>query len=117
MPLRARIYIALVIAAALVICATAVSDVHLPATAMVLVYLTLSAAAGLLKVRLPGISGTYSVAFLPVLVGIAYLDLPTTLLSAALSSAVQTLVRTQKRPTVAQLAFNIGNLFISIAAA
>src|SRR5581483_5546624 len=70
-----------------------------------------------LKVQLPGINGSYSLAFLPTLAGIAFLDLPTTLWGAVISSAAQTLLRTQRRPTIVQLAFNTGNLFISIAAA
>src|SRR5258708_2055287 len=55
MPLRARIYIAIVIAARIGIFATAAAGVNLPRTVPILIYLACSAAGGFVKILLPGI--------------------------------------------------------------
>lgn len=65
MPLRARIYIASITTMGAVVCGLSLLYSHPPLTTRVLVYLALSFAAGLLKVRLPGITGTYSIVFFP----------------------------------------------------
>src|ERR1700736_428066 len=114
MPKSARIYVFSIIAMGAVVCGGALLYSRPPLTLAVLVYLALSFAAGILKVRLPGITGTYSIVFLPVLAGIAHFGLTVTLLGMIVGTLAQTLLRTQKRPTISQALFNIANLSISI---
>jgi hypothetical protein len=117
MPKSARIYVSSIIAMGAVVCGGALLYSRPPLSIAVLVYLALSFAAGLLKVRLPGITGTYSIVFLPVLAGIAHFGLTVTLLGMIVGTLAQTLLRTQKRPTAVQALFNIANLSVSIAIA
>ena len=79
-------------------------------------YVLASMMASNLKVILPGITGSMSVNFLFVLVGITELSLPQTLVIGCLSTATQCAMFTKKRPTVPQLAFNISSTAISVTA-
>src|SRR5438045_2631363 len=117
MPKSARIYVSAIIAMGAVVCGGALLYSRPSLTMSLLVYLALSFAAGLLKLRLPGITGTYSVVFLPVLAGIAHFGLTVTLLAMIVGTLAQTLLRTQKRPTSTQALFNIANLSVSIGIA
>lgn len=117
MPLRAKIYLAIIISMGAGVCALALLYSRLPLTAGLLIYLALSFTAGIVKVRLPGISGTYSLVFLPVLAGIAHFGLTASLLAMIVGTLAQTLLRTQKRPTAVQVLFNIANLSVSVGIA
>src|SRR6202165_1117648 len=59
--------------------------------------------ASVLKVRLPGVTGTVSVLALLVLVGIANLSLSEAIVLGAVSMLVQCNWRTQRRPTPIQV--------------
>src|SRR5512139_2469090 len=67
-------------------------------------YVLASMMASNLKVILPGITGSMSVNFLFILVGVTELILPQTLVIGCLSTATQCVMFTKKRPTVHQLA-------------
>src|SRR5947209_4596778 len=110
----AKTYIFSIGAIGAIVCGGALLSSPPALTVGILAYLALSFAAGILKVRLPGITGTYSIVFLPVLAGIAHLGLTATLLGMIVGTLAQTLLRTQKRPSALQLLFNIANLAISI---
>ena len=110
----AKTYVFSIVAIGAVLCGGALLSSPPALTAGMLVYLALSFAAGMLKVRLPGITGTYSIVFLPVLAGIAHFGLSTTLLGMIAGTLAQTLLRAQKRPSAVQVLFNIANLAISI---
>lgn len=80
-------------------------------------YLLIALAASILKVSLPGVSGTMSVNFLFVLVGIIELSAPETLIIACGSTLAQCLWRPKKRPTLVQILFNVANVAIAVALA
>jgi hypothetical protein len=80
-------------------------------------YLGLAAAASTLKVRLPGMGGTISVNFVLLLVAIAELSLPETVVMAAVAGAIQTVWKAQRRPLALQVLFNSAALSLSAALA
>jgi hypothetical protein len=79
-----------------------------------LIYFGLALLASLLKIRLPGITGTYSLSFLFILIGIVYFTLPETLVTGCAGALVQTALNTKKRPTPIQVLFNMANFTLSI---
>jgi hypothetical protein len=79
-----------------------------------LLYLVLAILASMLKMRLPGIDGTYSVSFIFILIGIVYFTVPETLVIGCAAALVQTTLNVKQRPTVVQVLFNMANLTLSI---
>ncbi|HXI38329.1 MAG TPA: hypothetical protein VNH83_00050 [Bryobacteraceae bacterium] len=77
------------------------------------IYFALSVAASMLKFKLPGIEGTYSVSFLFTLIGIAEFTLPETLIATCLGAVIQCLWKAKNRPTLVQILFSMANLCIS----
>ncbi|HLJ45063.1 MAG TPA: HD domain-containing phosphohydrolase [Bryobacteraceae bacterium] len=80
-------------------------------------YYLISIIASVLKVSLPGVTGTMSVNFLFVLVGIIELSVPETLLIGCTANIIQCIWRTRSKPTSAQVLFNVTNVAIAIALA
>src|SRR5579872_2344392 len=78
-----------------------------------LIYLALSIVASMLKFKLPGIEGTYSVSFLFTLIGIAEFTLPETLVATCLGALIQCVWKSKNRPSIIQILFSIANLSIS----
>src|SRR5579864_5906875 len=70
--------------------------------------------ASVLKVRLPGVTGTVSVLALLVLVGIANLSLPEALVIGAVSMLVQCTWRTQRRPIPVQVLFSVCSMATAV---
>ena len=77
-------------------------------------FLASAVVASVLKVRLPGVTGTVSVSFLFALIGIVDLSLPETLVVGALSMIVQCLWRPKNRPQFLQVGFNAGSVAAAI---
>src|SRR5258708_144813 len=77
------------------------------------IYFALSVAASMLKFKLPGIEGTYSVSFLFTLIGIAEFTLPETLVATCLGALIQCVWKAKNRPTSVQILFSMANLSIS----
>jgi hypothetical protein len=71
--------------------------------------------SSLLKVRLPRVTGTVSANFLVILVATAMFSLSETVLLTAVSCLVQCMLRTRRRPAIAQVLFNIATLALSSA--
>ena len=67
-----------------------------------------------MKVTLPGISGTMSVAFLFTLIGVEELSLPETLLMIGAATLLQCTWNVKSRPTLIQILFNISNIWVAI---
>ncbi|HET8550341.1 MAG TPA: hypothetical protein VFL57_20160 [Bryobacteraceae bacterium] len=90
------------------------------ATTNILVDATLvvfAVAAAMMKVRVPGITGTYSLSFVGVLIAIPALS-PSELVSiAAISALVQCLWHARTRPTPTEIIFNISAVILSAAIA
>src|ERR1700730_9827244 len=118
MPNNAKIYIGLIVALGFAVLAGCLLfQAEFPDLPRYFSYLLLAVLASTMKVRLPGITGTMSVNFLFILIGIADFTLAETLTMGCVAILVQCIWRTRKRPTVVQVVFNIAALAISIAAA
>src|ERR1700682_965795 len=76
-------------------------------------YLTLAVLASGLKVGLPSLRGTMSVAFLFTLIGIEELSLPETLVIACASTLVQCLWHAKRRPKLIQITFNVACIAVA----
>src|ERR1700730_9342436 len=76
-------------------------------------YLLSAVVASVLKVRLPGMTGTASVSFLFVLIGIVDLSLPASIALAALSRLTQCIWRTERRPSAIQVGFSICSITVA----
>src|SRR5947208_7120072 len=118
MPKNAKLYIALIITLGLALLAGClVFRAEFPDLPRYFSYLLLAVLASTMKVRLPGITGTMSVNFLFILIGIADFTMAETLTMGCLAILVQCIWRTRTRARVVQVAFNVAALAISIAAA
>lgn len=73
--------------------------------------------ASVLKVNLPGVTGTMSVSFLFILIGIAHLGLPETLALGILTTLLQCFWRSRLRPKLVQAAFNVAAMTLAATAA
>jgi hypothetical protein len=116
MPLRARVYVYGVTALGAALLIGSLFGSRWPDVVHYGVFLALAIVASILKVRLPGLTGTYSFNFLFLLYGLMRFDLGPVLLAGAAAALAQSLLNVQKRPQAIQLAFNAGNLVISLAA-
>jgi hypothetical protein len=80
-------------------------------------YLILALLASTLKVHLPRFSGTMSVNFLFILVGIADHSFSETLAMGCAAALLQSVWRTRQRPRPVQVVFNVASLALSIGVA
>src|SRR5713226_9288634 len=118
MPKNAKIYIGLIVALGFgLLAGCLVFRAEFPDLPRYFSYLLLAVLASTMKVRLPGITGTMSVNFLFILIGIADFTLAETLTMGCLAILIQCIWRTRKRPKLVQVVFNIAALAISIAVA
>ena len=118
MPNNAKIYIGLIVALGFAVLAGCLLfQAEFPDLPRYFSYLLLAVLASTMKVRLPGITGTMSVNFLFILIGIADFTLAETVTMGCLAILVQCLWRTRTRAKLVQVVFNVGALAISIAAA
>jgi diguanylate cyclase (GGDEF)-like protein/putative nucleotidyltransferase with HDIG domain len=69
-----------------------------------------------MKVRLPGVTGTMSVHFLFLLIGIVNRSLPEVLLAGTGATLVQCFWRARRRPAIFQVAFNVGATALAVGA-
>src|SRR3984893_10689859 len=118
MPNTAKIYIGLIVALGFAVLAGCLLfQAEFPDLPRYFSYLLLAVVASTLNVRLPGITGTMSVNFLFILIGIADFTLAETLTMGCLAILIQCIWRTRTRAKLVQVVFNVGALAISIAAA
>jgi putative nucleotidyltransferase with HDIG domain len=80
-------------------------------------YCAIALIASRMKVKLPGVTGTMSMNFLFVLVGVAELSRAETMLMGCLAMLVQTLLKTKQRPRPVQVVFSVASMACSIIAA
>jgi hypothetical protein len=112
-----KAYLACTVALGLVVFAVAVSGWTCANPMRLLIYLSLAVWAGTLKVRLPGITGTFSLNFLFVLIGIAELTFGETVLMATVSMIVQCIWRPKVTPKLEQVVFNANAVAIGVGVA
>jgi hypothetical protein len=115
MPGDAKVYISLVSAAGIAAMAYAFLDPLWPHNLFQFcTYFLLSVLAAALKLRLPGLTGTMSIGFVIVLLGISELTLAQTMLMASAGVAVQCLWRTKTRPAPVQVLFSVSAVAIGV---
>ena len=116
MPFRPKLYAYGVIAAGAALLAGAIVRWSPPRPSSLLVYLLFTVLVSWVKLRLPGMEGTFSVNFVVLLFGVTHFTLPETVLAASLGAVIQTTCNTRNRPTVVQVLFNIANFTLSAGA-
>src|ERR1041385_2363102 len=117
MPLKAKMYIALIAASGLAALCFAVYPWESQNLMRFGFYLALALIGSGSKVRLPGITGTLSVYFLFVLLSIVELQLPETMVIVAAATLLQCYWQAKNRPSAAQGVFNTTSNFLAAAAA
>ena len=115
MPLKARIFIGTVCAIGTLISIAALGQWSPHNLTRALCFLAVSAIASALKVTLPTITGTMSVNFLFILIGIVDLDFPSTLIIGCTGSLIQCLWKSRTRPKPFQVVFNTSAMAVSVA--
>src|SRR5580692_9147841 len=105
MPVGARVFVTLVIAAGMASLLQAAIHQSSKNIAEFICYLGVAILASRLRVALPGITGTLSVNFLFILVGIAELSYSEAITLGAVSMLAQSIH--PNRPTAIQLTFNV----------
>ena len=114
MPVHARLYVTSVIALGLAILIAGLNQWQCTNLSEYLSYLGLAVIASTRKVQLPGITGTYSLNFLFILLGIISLSFAETLTIGCVSAIVQFLWNAKVRPRLIQVLFNAGNIVFCI---
>ncbi len=116
MPTKAKIFITLVIALGWLELARTPFVWQSDDLAGFLVYFVIALLVSGLKLQLPGVTGTISVCFFFVLIGIVSLNLPQVLVTGCAAVLVQYLWQSAKKLRLIQMLFNIGSAAIAITA-
>ena len=111
----ARVFITTVIAIGLVTAAAAIRNWQCDNPGQFASYLLLAVIASTRKVRVPGITGTYSLNFVFILLGFSSLSFAETVTIGCASTVAQCMWNTTRLPSLTQVAFNVGNVAVSIA--
>ncbi|PYT29914.1 MAG: hypothetical protein DMG57_09590 [Acidobacteria bacterium] len=117
MPTKAKTFVALAIVPGVMMLAFAVSNWECADAVRFTIYLLLALVASTLKVRLPGITGTMSLNFLFILLGISQLSFSETVLLGAVATIMQCIWKSRTRPSIPQVLFNIASLTMAITSA
>ncbi len=117
MPVKAKFFIALAIIPGLILLSLGVSHWESADPARFAVYLALALIASTLKVRLPGLTGTMSLNFLFILIGVSQMSFSETLALGAIATVTQCLWASKARPTIPQVLFNVAALTMAITSA
>ena len=107
MPLAAKRYVYGVIAAGALVLALSLAHWSSPHPLEWAVYLTLAVLASVPKLRLPGMTATYSMNFWFLLFGVVHFTLPETLVMACAAGVAQMLCNVKKWPTLLQVPFHM----------
>jgi putative nucleotidyltransferase with HDIG domain len=110
---RVKLYIALVAGMGLLALADGLWRFHTGSWLGFLAYAAVTVLASGFKVRLPGITGTVSAAFFPVLTGIVCLSVPEALIPACAAVLIQCLWQSRKRELV-KAVFNMASVAIAV---
>src|SRR5437870_3963516 len=113
MPIRARLYAWGVVAAGAAVLAAAMASWTPGRPSLLFLYLMLTILVSWLKLRLPGLEGTFSVNFVVLLFGVAHFTLPETALAACVGGVIQSTCNTKNRPAMIQVLFNMANFTLS----
>jgi len=113
MTTKSKIYVSAVVAPGFAALAWAAFHWNCPLPGAYALYLAISLLLGVTRLRLPGLVGTYSLSFVPVLYGLNHFTGSEVLLAAALSAIAGCVVGPKTRPSVIQVLFNSANLTLS----
>jgi hypothetical protein len=80
------------------------------------IYIALAILASVVRLRLPGMDGTYSLSFLFLLYGLAHFSLAETLIAGCVGAVAQCLLTAKTRPVPIQVLFNAANVAVSVGA-
>ena len=114
MSVKAKIFITLVIVAGWLMLARGLLQWRSEDLASFVIYLIIALLASGLKLRLPGVTGTISVSFFFVLIGIASLNLAQVLVVGCSSILVQYLWQSAQKLRAVQILFNVASVSIAI---
>lgn len=117
MPAKAKFFIALAIIPGLTMLALGVAHWESADPMRFTLYLLLALIASTLKVRLPGVTGTLSLNFLFILIGVSQMSFSETLALGALATVTQCVWKNRTRPTIPQVLFNVAALTMAITSA
>ena len=117
MPTKAKLFIALAIIPGLTMLSLGVSHWETADPVRFIVYFLLAVIASTLKVRLPGLTGTMSMNFLFILIGVSQLSFSETLALGAVATVTQCVWKSKARPSIPQVLFNIAALTMAITSA
>src|ERR1700693_3790277 len=113
-PPRATVYIGLIILAGSLILGHGLWNWSSQDWTRYLTYCVIALLASGMKVTLPAVSGTMSMNFVFVLIGISELSLPETLVMGCLGMLVQSVVYVKNRLRAVQVIFNVASMACSI---
>jgi PAS domain S-box-containing protein len=113
-PLPARLYVSLLAGLGAVCAALAVVHWDTEQPGRFVGFVVVAIAASTLKVKLPGITGTMSVNFLFILIGILDLPFSQTLLIGTSAVAIQLIWKSKMRPDITKLVFNVSSMATAI---
>jgi len=111
-----KTYIGSVMAGGAIVLAMALLNWTMTDARLFFILMVLAGVASVIKLRLPGMTGTYSFNFLLALIGVAYFTLPETVVAGCAAAVLGSVCFTKRRPTMVQILFNMANLVLSIAA-
>ena len=117
MPLRAKFYIALILASGLIGLTSQLLHFAPPDQTFFWFFFLITVLTSGLKVRLPMVTVTLSVNFLFILVAIARFTLPEALAIAAAATVVQCVWQAKNRPRFIQVAFSTNSICLAVIAA
>ena len=112
---HAKLYIAAVLAGGTACFVHAMAGWRCEYPLQYLCLLAVALPASALKVFLPGVTGTMSVSYVFVLLGMLDFSYPETVLLSCLAMIVQSLWRTKYHPKVLQLSFNLASTAIAVS--
>jgi hypothetical protein len=115
MPTRTKLYINSIIVAGLCVLAGCVLfERQLTDPGRYLGYLLLACLASTLKIKLPKLTGTMSLNFLFILIGVAELSVLETIMLGCVAALIQSLWKPRKRPAAIQVLFNISTVAVGV---
>ncbi len=117
MPAKAKFFIALAIIPGVSMLALGLSHWESADPARFTVYLLLALVASTLKVRLPGLTGTMSLNFLFMLIGVSQMSFSENLALGAIATVTQCWWTSKTRPSIPQVMFNVAALTMAITSA
>ncbi len=114
MPNKAKCYLSAIIGSGGMLLLFSLPGLAPQSWTLFLISVALAGILSPLKLRLPGMSGTYAPGFIPILYGIAQLSLAETLVIGLVAAFSGSYINSKKRPTPVQSLFNAANLTVSI---